>query len=66
MRADDTIEICMTEVAEGDFATLYTDGTNEVWIPHSQIKGKTLLNNSTGRDYELVITRWIAFKKGLI
>jgi len=62
----DTVEICMTEVAEGDFATLYTDGDREVWIPHSQIKHRELLNNSTGVDYELTVTRWIAMKKGLI
>lgn len=58
-----TVEIVMELKASGDMADLYTDGINEVWIPHSQIIEKNQLDK---KNFELHITEWIAMKKGII
>jgi len=58
-----TVEIYMQKLRQGNRADLYTDGINEVWIPHSQIEEETHIKDN---DYQLAITEWIAREKDII
>lgn len=53
----------MQKLRQGNRADLYTDGINEVWIPHSQIEEETHIKDN---DYQLAITEWIAREKDII
>ena len=46
-------------------ADLCVDGVNEIWIPHSVIKGRRRLNNYSD-DYVLTLPKGFAKKKGII
>lgn len=48
---------------ETKFAFFVSDGVNEDWLPKSEIK---FMRKISGDDWELVITKSIARKKGFL
>jgi hypothetical protein len=64
---NDEVEIYLEMKLDGERfgkrADLFTDGVDEFWIPHSQIIEKTHIKD---RDYNVIITEWIAKQKGII
>jgi hypothetical protein len=62
-RSFDDVDFCAEMRRETERAVLMFDGTNEIWIPRSMIKG---IRRIRDYDYELVIPQWLAKEKGII
>lgn len=63
MRSGKFIEIAVEVVAQTDKAWLVSDGTQQVWIPRSQIDDYC---EEKGKVTSIFITEWLATQKGLI
>ena len=48
---------------ETEYAYLFFDGLNKIWIAKSQIITMTRLK---GRDWEISVPYWVAEEKGII
>jgi hypothetical protein len=48
---------------ETEYAYLFFDGLNKIWIAKSQILNMTRIK---GRDWEISIPRWLAEEKEII
>jgi len=61
-RDEETVEIEGTAMGETEMAVLFDTGDEAVWIPKSQIIERWDDEGFT----TLVITEWLAIKKGLV
>jgi len=61
-RDEETVEIEGTAMGETEMAVLFDTGDEAVWIPKSQIIERWDDEGLT----TLVITEWLAIKKGLV
>jgi hypothetical protein len=64
-RDEETVEIEGTAMGETEMAVLFDTGDEAVWIPKSQIIERWDDEDNEGLT-TLVITEWLAIKKGLV
>jgi hypothetical protein len=62
-RSADLVEVTGVIRRETDAAILFDDGTEQVWIPKSQIDTTEELGGGLA---EITIPEWLAIKKGLV
>ena len=60
---DNMIEFTAEILHETDKAYLLSDGTNEFWIPKSQIETARCIKDM---NWEFEIPEWLALDKGII
>ena len=61
----DQVEFCGELRYETEKAYLIFDGSNEIWIPKSQVQEIRQLSQRS-QDFEITIPQWLAKDKGII
>ena len=62
----DPVEFCGELRHETEKAYCVYDGTNEVWIPKSQVQDTQQIGGAFSADWEFTIPEWLALEKGII
>ncbi len=52
----------------GKQADLWTDGSNEFWLPHSQIIAEEpiFVKGIESQEFKVTIPEWLAIRKGIV